>query len=68
MFTCVPSGVQDLALFQHKRKQWSQLLNFLLPGIYYEYVTRTDTQITQKFALNFIAIQTANETVNYYQK
>lgn len=60
------SGVQDLALFQHSEQKTMSMVsafNLFVAWDLYEYVIRADTQMAKKFALNFIMIQRASETV-----
>lgn len=68
MFTCVLSGVQDLALFQHSEKKTMTMVSafkLFVAWDLYEYVTGADTQMAKKFALNFIMIQAASKTIKY---
>lgn len=46
MFTCVLSGVQDLASFQHSEKKTMTMVSafkLFVAWVLYEYVTRADT-------------------------
>lgn len=68
MFTCLLSGVQDLSVFQYSEKKTMTMVSafklFLVRDLH-DYVTKANTQMASKFALNFIMIQKANETVKY---